>query len=137
MPRWWAMIWPAPITLVGAALAVVVRIGGGRYEHHGIAWEASGGIAPRLLWLMNPWASIEAITLGHIILARDALTASRLRTHEQVHVRQYERWGLLFPLAYVAASAIAVLKGGDAYRDNVFEREAFGVQFAEDEAHKF
>jgi hypothetical protein len=42
-------------------------------------------------------------------------------------VRQYERWGILFPILYVASSAIALLRGGSAYRDNVFEREAFQV----------
>jgi hypothetical protein len=29
-----------------------------------------------------------------------------------------------------------VIKGGDAYRDNVFEREAFRVQFAEERQRK-
>jgi hypothetical protein len=33
----------------------------------------------------------------------------------------------------LASSAIAVIKGGDAYRDNVFEREAFSVQFVENQ----
>jgi hypothetical protein len=130
------MIWPAPITLFGALLAACIRATNGRWERHGSTWEASGGLAPRLLWLMNPWGAIEAITLGHVIIARDAPTATRLRTHEQVHVRQYERWGVLFPFAYLVASAIAVLRGGDAYRDNVFEREAFRVQLARREIEK-
>jgi hypothetical protein len=136
MTRWWAMLWPAPITLLGAALATLIRATNGRWERHGPAWEASGGLAPRLLRLMNPWGAIEAITLGHIIIARDAPTATRLRTHEQVHVRQYEQWGIVFPFAYLTASVIAVLKGGDAYRDNAFEREAFRVQFAQGEMEK-
>ena len=81
-----------------------------------------------MLWLMNPWAQIGAITFGHVIIARDATTAATLRTHEQVHVRQYERWGIFFPFAYVAASVIAAIRGGDAYRDNVFEVEAFAAE---------
>jgi hypothetical protein len=119
------LLWVAPVTLLACLPLTLIRVFGGNVQKQGIAWEATGGIAPRLLWLMNPWARIEAITLGHIILALDAATAKRMRTHEQVHVRQYERWGALFPFAYLAASGIAIMGGGDAYRDNVFEREAF------------
>ena len=129
--RSWRYVWPLPITLFGLILAGIVKASGGNCSRHGNALEASNGAASRLLWLMNPWANIEAITLGHVILARDANTAARLRTHEHTHVRQYERWGVIFPFAYLASSAIAVMKGGDAYRDNVFEREAFAVQFSE------
>lgn len=129
--RLWRYVWPLPITLFGLILAGIVKASGGNCSRHGNALEASNGAASRLLWLMNPWANIEAITLGHVILARDTNTAARLRTHEHTHVRQYERWGVIFPFAYLASSAIAVMKGGDAYRDNVFEREAFAVQFSE------
>ena len=129
--RLWRYVWPFPITLFGLILAGIVKASGGACSRHGNALEASNGAASRLLWLMNPWGNIEAITLGHVILARDTNTAARLRTHEHTHVRQYERWGVIFPFAYFASSAIAVMKGGDAYRDNVFEREAFAVQFAE------
>jgi hypothetical protein len=112
----------------GLILAGIVKASGGNCKRHGNALEASNGAASRLLWLMNPWGNIEAITLGHVILARDPATAARLRTHEHTHVRQYERWGVVFPFAYLASSAIAVMKGGDAYRDNVFEREAFAEE---------
>jgi hypothetical protein len=125
MLRLLKLLWVAPITLIACVPLAFIKAFGGSVNKHGIAWEATGGLAPRLLWLMNPWAHIEAITLGHIIIAQDMETASRMRTHEQVHVRQYERWGALFPFAYVVASGIALLKGGDAYRDNMFEREAF------------
>ncbi len=119
------LLWVAPITLFGALLATMIRVSGGRFERQGTAWEASGGCARRVLWLINPWMQIEAITLGHVILARDATTASRMRSHEQVHVRQYERWGVLFPAAYLIASAAAALRGKCPYRGNAFEREAF------------
>lgn len=122
-----AHLWAAPVTLFGALLAGLIWLSGGSVSRKGIAWEASGGRAPRLLWLMNPWANIEAITLGHVIVARDVATADRLRAHEQVHVRQYERWGLLFPLVYLGSSASAVIRGECPYRGNVFEREAFSA----------
>jgi hypothetical protein len=129
-------LWPLPITIFGLILAAIVKASGGICKRYGNALEASNGEASRLLWLMNPWGNIEAITLGHVILARDTNTAARLRTHEHTHVRQYERWGVIFPFAYLASSAIAMIKGGDAYRDNVFEREAFAVQFGEERRGK-
>jgi hypothetical protein len=117
-------LWVSPITLAGVVFAIFIRATGGNIVKHGIAWEAYNGCAAKLLWLLNPWMKIDAITIGHIIIARDELAATRLRAHEHAHVRQYERWGVAFPFAYVIASIIAVTKGGDAYRDNVFEGEA-------------
>lgn len=122
------LLWAAPVTVLGALLAVAISVSGGRIERQGPAWEASGGLAPGLLWLMNPWMRIEAITLGHVILACDAGTANRMRRHEQVHVHQYETWGLLFPAAYLLSSGWAFLRGECPYRGNVFEREAFASE---------
>jgi hypothetical protein len=61
------------------------------------------------------------------VLARDEAALDETRAHERVHVAQCERWGLLFVPAYLGASALAWLRGGDAYFDNVFEREAWRV----------
>ena len=68
-----------------------------------------------------------AMTLGHVILAIDPLTLSAVRSHEQVHVRQYERWGLLFVPAYLASSLVQWLRGRHPYRENHFEREAVAL----------
>jgi hypothetical protein len=127
MPRWWTYCWPAPISFLGLLLAALVHLSRGRTDVHRGVLEATHGIAPKLLWLMNPFGGIEAITLGHVVIARNRLTATRLRAHEHAHVRQYERWGFVFPIAYVAASVIAMLRGGSPYYDNAFEREAFRV----------
>jgi hypothetical protein len=43
-----------------------------------------------------------------------------------VHVRQYERWGPLFVPAYLLSSLVELLRGRRPYRDNWFEREAYG-----------
>jgi hypothetical protein len=67
-----------------------------------------------------------AITLGHVIIGLDEECLHACRSHEHVHVRQYERWGVLFFPLYAAASMVACLRGGHAYRDNRFEREARG-----------
>jgi len=68
--------------------------------------------------------SFRAITFGHVILGVDDATLDRVRPHEQVHVRQYERWGLLFIPAYLLSSLAQLVRRRDPYRDNFFEREA-------------
>ena len=65
------------------------------------------------------------MTLGHVVLGKDAEALEWSRSHERVHVRQCERWGPLFLPAYGVASLVALCRGRDAYRDNAFEREAY------------
>jgi hypothetical protein len=76
-----------------------------------------------------PWfGPAAAMTLGHVILGRDAECLASCREHEHVHVRQYERWGAFFIPAYLGASVYCWLRGYDAYFDNPFEREAYAAQ---------
>ena len=126
--RFVALLWAFPVTLIGLAFAVLIGTSGGILDRRAIAWETYGGCAARILWLMNPWMHIDAITFGHVITARDAATATRLRAHEHVHVRQFSRWGVLFPIAYAIASLAAFRHGGCFYRDNRFEQEAFAAE---------
>ena len=87
--------------------------------------EVGGGALCRVI---ARWAGYDAITLGHVILGRHAQALARLRLHERVHVRQYERFGALMLLLYPLAGAWALLRGRRAYWDNPFERQA---RFAE------
>lgn len=89
--------------------------------------EACGGLLAKVLPNIGMGMRPVAITLGHVILAVDQATLEQWRSHERVHVRQAELWGPLFPIAYAIASGVARARGGDAYRDNVFEREAFSA----------
>lgn len=67
----------------------------------------------------------RAITFGHVVLAVDELDLETM-DHEMVHVAQYERWGVAFFPAYLAAGLTARARGGSFYRDNHFERQARG-----------
>jgi hypothetical protein len=67
------------------------------------------------------------MTLGHVVLGRSAAALVETRAHERVHVTQCEVWGPLFLPAYAASSMVAWARGGDAYRDNAFEREAWAI----------
>ena len=86
--------------------------------------EAAGGNLATVLRVIYPPMSIAAITLGHVVLAQSLPDLESTRAHERVHVRQYELWGPFFPFLYLLASFVALARGGDAYRDNRFEREA-------------
>jgi hypothetical protein len=48
----------------------------------------------------------------------------RIGPHERVHVEQYERWSLLFFLAYGASSLLQLFRGRSVYWDNHFEVQA-------------
>ena len=126
-------LWVGPNTLLGLLLSLLARLTGGRSALVDGVIEASGGVLRPILRLMPTTGSLRypcgaaAITLGHVVLAVDQAALDRTRSHERVHVRQYERWGPLFLPAYLLASLAATLRGQDPYRDNRFEREAFAL----------
>ena len=120
-------LWTLPNTLLGLLCVPLAVLSGGKVqwvrgivEIHG---RAIGWLLQRRIPVIG---GVYAVTIGHVVLGRDGAALTRLRDHEHVHVRQYERWGPFFIPAYFLASLLAHLKGGDAYRDNVFERAAYG-----------
>jgi hypothetical protein len=118
-------LWAAPVSAAALpALPLALLTGGSARVVDGVL-EIEGGALTRLLSRGVPGFPISAITLGHVVLAADAGEHARCRAHERVHVRQYERWGVVFPALYLASSAAAILRGGSAYHDNAFERAAF------------
>ena len=117
--------WAAPYSLLGLLFGVVAILLGATVRRAAGALEFGGGLLGRLLRWLPPGLSFSAITFGHVILGIDHATLAHLRAHEQVHVRQYERWGPLYLPAYVLSSILELLRGRNPYRDNYFEREAF------------
>lgn len=117
--------WAAPYTALGLALGMIVVLAGGRMKWHMGAAEFGGGQLGRLAAHLPAPFSFSAITLGHVILGIDEEVLAAVRLHEQVHVRQYERWGLLFGPAYLLSSLSQWALGRRPYRDNHFEREAY------------
>ena len=117
--------WAVPATLVGLLAGSLVLAGGGSVRRRDGALEFAGGALARGVMRLPHAMRFGAITLGHAILGLDGATLDHCRCHEQVHVRQYERWGvLLFPL-YLGSSLVQLARGRDPYRDNCFEREAY------------
>lgn len=118
-------LWASPATLAGLLLAVIAFLGGGRARRIEGALEVCGGRLHRVIARLPEGLRFGAITLGHVIVGLDDATLERARSHEQVHVRQYERWGVFFFPAYLGSSLLQWLRGRDPYRDNCFEVEAF------------
>lgn len=120
-------LWSLPNTAFGVLFVPLALSTGGGVRRIDDVLEVYGGAVSWLLRRAVPLPTgATALTLGHVILGRSAASLSRCRAHERVHVRQYDRWGPLFIPAYLLASVAAGLRGRDPYRDNPFEREAFG-----------
>jgi hypothetical protein len=118
------LLWVAPNSLLGVLVALPVLWRGGFAKAIDGTIEVSrhdGRVPAGSRWHRLPFV---AITLGHVVVGVSDEALERLRTHEQAHVRQYERWGPFFLPAYGLASLVALVRGGRAYVDNVFEVEA-------------
>lgn len=120
--------WVLPVSCIGLLLIPAVLLSGGTVSITEGVIEAEGGILPFLLSRHNLHCTIEALTLGHVVIGLNRESLMRCRNHERVHVRQYERWGLFFPVLYLLSSAAVRARGMDPYRDNRFEREAFHAE---------
>lgn len=124
MTRFLRYLWAGPTTLIGILLTFAALRRGHVAIVDGVI-EAHGPMLRRALSRLPPLAGgVDAITLGHVVIARDARALEVTRAHERVHVRQYELWGPLFLPAYCVAGACALATGRHPYFDNRFEREA-------------
>jgi hypothetical protein len=98
-------LWALPVTAVGLLLALTAVLSGGSVHVRGGVVEVTGGLVGWLLGGSRLWRGGAAMTLGHVILARDAGCLERSRPHELCHVRQFERWGpLLLPVYWLVGS---------------------------------
>lgn len=109
-------VWAAPCTAVGLFPAVLVLLMGGSAQIRSGAIEVAFSKIER-----ESRALFGAMTLGHVVLGRSRQVLDELRSHEQEHVRQYERWGLFFFFAYPASSLYQLLRGRNPYWFNHFE----------------
>ncbi len=118
----WKRVWALPWTLLGVTVGLVGLLTRGRARRRAGVWEFYGGA---VTWLLNRLPiHPAAMTLGHAILGCSAECLDRSRAHELVHVRQYERWGVLFVPLYLFHSVRLWIGGRNPYLDNPFEREA-------------
>lgn len=124
--RTFAYLWALPNTLLGLALLPLALLPGGRVCRVTGVLEVWGPPVAGFLRLATPLVAggAAAVTLGHVVLARDDFVRQATRVHERAHVRQYEVWGPLFLPAYGCASLFCLCTGRRPYYDNPFERAA-------------
>ena len=118
-------VWTSPNTAIGMMLGMTGLLFGGKMQIKRGCIEFYGGLVQWLLQRAPTGSGALAMTLGHTIIGQTEDALAITRDHEHVHVKQYERWGPLFIPAYLFASFWAWRCGGDHYRDNLFEKEAF------------
>ncbi len=104
--------------------SLVVILLGGRAGGQGDALEVTFRKRASQCGALARSLPFRGITFGHVIIAVTEEEMERLRAHERVHVRQYERWGILFFPAYLASSLWQFMRGRRAYWDNYFEVQA-------------
>ena len=123
-------LWAAPASAVGLAPAAVACAFGATVRLRQDALEVAGGRLPALIRRAFPGMRFRAITFGHLVLGVSHGDLEEVRRHERAHVRQYERWGILFFPLYLGSSAVQLLRGRHPYRHNVFERQAFAEELS-------
>jgi hypothetical protein len=135
LPKWMYVAWALPVSTFAIVLLP--------FALRQSVWRLNDGClevtSPGLSWFLRAtWARLlaggegfAAATIGSVIVARDRDALAGCRVHERVHVRQCERWGLLFPLAYIFAGlwcAAKYRRWQSYYWDNPFEIEARAVE---------
>jgi hypothetical protein len=123
--RFLAYAWASPWSLAGILFGLLGLLFGARAQVREGALEFGGGRLGALMARLPPPFCFSAITFGHVILGVNDETLAAARAHEQVHVRQYERWGPFFIPAYLLSSLTQLVLGRRPYLDNHFEREAY------------
>ncbi len=119
-------LWASPCSAVGLALALPGFLLGSTSRLVDGSIEISLAASLRRLGLRR--LPFRAITFGHVIIGTSRASLRRLRAHEQVHVRQYEVWGVLFFIAYPLSSLFQLLRGRRPYWHNWFELQAYAKQ---------
>jgi hypothetical protein len=120
------IVWASPYTLIGLCLGCLGLFTGGRARIRGRVIEFHGGAVKWLVTHLPHGQFTLAFTLGHTVLGQSDASLDISHDHEMIHVRQFERWGPFMGPAYLLSSLVLWIAGRRPYRDNPFEREAYG-----------
>jgi len=119
------ILWAAPWSLCGAGVGVLGLLTGGGVRRSGRIVEFWGGLLPLFLSYFPFIAGSPVATFGHVVLGRSKRHLDACRSHQMIHVRQYECWGPLFVPTYLILWFVLWCCGKHPYYDNPFEREAY------------
>jgi hypothetical protein len=117
-------LWAAPASAIGCCIAFFAFCLGATWRVTDGVVEVGGGRFSSLVRLLPHVLRFEAITLGHVVLGLNHTVLETHRFHEHIHVRQYERWGILFFPLYLISSIMQFLRGRHPHHCNYFERQA-------------
>ena len=119
--RFWARCNGADVWTLGGW--ILARAAGAQLRPLGGVWLAVGG---RLPWVLAqyPFGAVQAMVIGRVVFAADKAALRCHIRHEWAHVRQFCRFGLLFPLLYLLELLRQLLRGKSPYWHNIFEQEA-------------
>jgi hypothetical protein len=117
------IVWAAPLSVIGLLFGIPIVLLRGRIFliHDTTPAVLIRGPFADFLLERHPFGAMCAMAIGHVVIAEEQGLTKQILTHELAHVRQAACWGILFPFAYLAASAWAILRGQDAYWHNTFE----------------
>lgn len=121
------VLWACPYSWLGVFIGCIGLVSGGKTRFRDGALEFYGGGTKWFVRRLPPGKQTAGFTLGHVILGQTSDGLIRVGKHERVHVRQFERWGLLMGPAYLLSSCYVWLRGKDPYLDNPFEVEAYRI----------
>lgn len=119
--------WASPYSLLGLLLSLPALLLGATAHVNDGTLEVAGGRFGSWLSRLPRAFRFSAVTLGHVILSENRASLTSVRAHERVHVRQYERWGILFVPLYCGASLVQLALGRSPHFANRFEREAYSA----------
>lgn len=126
MGRRWRLVrllWAAPCSATGLVLGLpALLLGGSARRVDGVIEISLAGTLRRHRRQRLPFG---AITFGHVVIGRSRHSLGSLRSHERIHVTQYETWGPLFFAAYPIASLLQLMRGRHPYWHNWFEVQAY------------
>lgn len=126
-------LWTSPNTLLGIFIALINRLSGGKSSVVAGVLEIHGPFAQAILKRFVPLGGrAMALTLGHVVLGADEIILKKTRSHERIHVQQYEKFGIFFLPLYLFATLVSWGLGKRPYRDNWFEKEAYSKTSIED-----
>lgn len=117
-------IWAAPCSIVGLLLAIIPLALGGKAKWVNGAVEVTYRESPARCHPLTNKLLFRGLVCGHVILAVTEEELEGIRSHERVHVAQYERWGIFFLIAYALSGIWQLVRGRDPYWDNYFEIDA-------------
>ena len=104
-----------PYTIVGLIVGLVSGSKGIRFTKNPYAFIIN---VKKFWWVFGYMKGARAMTIGHVVLLGPDLESKDLE-HELIHVEQYQRMPLIYPVLYY----IELMRRD--YRNNRYEDEAY------------